>query len=79
MDCIAHQAPQSMRFTRQEYWSGVPFPSPGDLPGLGIKPALANGVFITEPPGKPIALTLGIPQYVYMSEDMENLVIKSRD
>ena len=37
MDC-AHQAPLSMGFSRQEYWSGLAFPSPGDLPGLGIKP-----------------------------------------
>ena len=35
---VAHQAPQSMGFSRQEYWSGLPFPSPGDLPGPGIKP-----------------------------------------
>ena len=36
---IALQAPPSMRFSRQEYWSGLPFPSPGDLPNPGIKPA----------------------------------------
>ena len=35
---IAHQAPLSMEFSRQEYWSGLPFPSPGDLPDLGIEP-----------------------------------------
>ena len=35
---LAHQAPLSMGFSRQEYWSGLPFPSPGDLPDLGIKP-----------------------------------------
>ena len=35
---IAHQAPLSMGFSRQEYWSGVPFPSPGDLPDPGIEP-----------------------------------------
>ena len=34
----AHQAPLSIRFSRQEYWSGLPFPSPGDLPDPGIKP-----------------------------------------
>ena len=38
MDCIAYQAPPSMEFSRQEYWCGLPFPSPGDLPDLGIKP-----------------------------------------
>ena len=35
---VAHQAPPSMEFSEQEYWSGLPFPSPGDLPDLGIKP-----------------------------------------
>ena len=35
---IAHQAPQSMGFSRQEYWNGLPFPSPGDLPKPGIEP-----------------------------------------
>ena len=35
---VALQAPQSMEFSRQEYWSGLPFPSPGDLPKPGIKP-----------------------------------------
>ena len=45
-----------MGFPRQEYWSGLPFPSPGDLPDPGIKlssPALADRVFTAEPPGKP--------------------------
>ena len=37
MDYIAYQAPLSMEFSRQEYWSGQPFPSPGDLPNLGVK------------------------------------------
>ena len=52
----AHQAPPSMGFSRQEYWSGLPFPSPQDLPNPGIKPmspALAGRFFTTEPPGKP--------------------------
>ena len=35
---VAYQAPPSMGFSRQEYWSGLPFPSPGDLPNPGIKP-----------------------------------------
>ena len=38
MDCVAHQAPPSMEFSRQEYWSRLPFPSPGDVPDSGIKP-----------------------------------------
>ena len=56
---VAHQAPLSMRFSRHEYWSGLPFPPPGDLPNPGIEPmcpvspALAGGFFTTEPPGKP--------------------------
>ena len=53
---VVHQAPLSMGFSRQEYWSGLPFPSPGDLPNPGIKhtspmsPALVHGFFTTEPP-----------------------------
>ena len=39
---VAHQAPLSMRFSRQEYWNGLPFPSPGDLPHPGIKPGLLH-------------------------------------
>ena len=53
---IARQAPLSMEFSRQEYWSTLPFPTPGDLPDPGIKPAalaLAGRFFTTEPPGKP--------------------------
>ena len=55
---VAHQAPLSMRFSRQEHWSGLPFPSPGDLPDPGIEPmspVLAGGFFTTEPPRKPRA------------------------
>ena len=46
---VAHQAPLSLGFSRQEYWSGFPFPPPGDLPDPGIKPvspALAGGFFL---------------------------------
>ena len=53
---VAHQTPLSMEFFRQEYWSGLPFPSPGDVPDLGMEPlspALAGGFFTTEPLGKP--------------------------
>ena len=39
---VAHQDPQSMELSRQEYWSGLPFSSPGDLPNLGIKPGLLH-------------------------------------
>ena len=54
---VAHQAPLSMVFPREEYWSGLPFPPPGDLPKPGIKPtspALAGRFFTTEPLGKPL-------------------------
>ena len=54
---VAHQAPPSMGFFRQEYWSGLPFPSPGDLSDPGIEPrspALQADALTSEPPGKPI-------------------------
>ena len=56
---VACQAPLAMEFSRQEYWSGLPFPPPRDLPNLGIEPtsfvspALAGTFFTTVPPGKP--------------------------
>ena len=53
---VAYQAPPSMEFSRQEYWSGLPFPSPEDLPDPGIKPmspTWAEGFFTTKPPWKP--------------------------
>ena len=52
----AHQGPLSMGYPRQEYWSGLPFPPPGDLPHPGIEPespALVSGFFTTESLGKP--------------------------
>ena len=55
---VAHQAPLSMEFSRQEYWSMLPFPTPGNLPNPGIKPtslaspALAGRLFITALSGK---------------------------
>ena len=59
---IAYQAPQSMEFSRQEYWSGLPFPSLGDLPNRGIKPrspTLQADALPFKPPGKP-GLNYGI-------------------
>ena len=59
---VARQAPLSLGFSRQEYWSRFPFPSPGDLPDPGIKPtspvslALAGKLFTTKPPGNISAL-----------------------
>ena len=53
---VAYQSPQSMGFSRQEYWNGLPFPSSVDLPDPGIKPgspALQAAALPSEPPGKP--------------------------
>ena len=61
---VACQVPPAMGLSRQECWSGLPFPSPGDLPGPGIEPgspALQTDALPSEPPGKPI-LTVG-PQF----------------
>ena len=52
---VAYQASPSMGFSRQECWSGLPFPSPGDLPDPGIEPrspALQADALLSEPPGK---------------------------
>ena len=52
---VAYQAPQSMEFSRQEYWSGLPFLSPGDFPNPGTEPrspALQADALLSEPPGK---------------------------
>ena len=60
---VAHQAPLSMGFSRQEYWSGLSCSPPGALPDPGIEPAspkspaLAGRLFTTEPPGKPQSKT----------------------
>ena len=53
---VARQAPLCLEFSRQEYWSGLPFSSPADLPDPGIEPgspALQAGSLPSEPPGKP--------------------------
>ena len=56
MECVAHQAPLSMGFLRQEDWSGLLFPSQGDLPDSEIEPVscTAGGFFTAEPLGKKI-------------------------
>ena len=57
LDYIAHQTPLSMGFSRKEYWSGFPFPSPGDLPDPQIEPrsiALQADSLPTELPGKSV-------------------------
>ena len=53
---VAYKAPPSMGFSRQEYWSGLPFPSPGDLPNPGTEPrspVLQADSLLSKPPGKP--------------------------
>ena len=54
---VAHHVPLSMGFSRQEYWSGLPFPPLGDLSGPGMEPSCpvfpSGGFFTPEPPGKP--------------------------
>ena len=60
---VAHQSPLFMGFPRQEYWSGLPSPTPGDLPNPGIEPkspALASRFFTTEPTPLPFAQTGGL-------------------
>ena len=68
---IARQAPLFLGLPRQEYWSGLLFPSLGDLPNPGIKPefpALGGRFFTTEPPGKPI-LIVGGPKLIPLEGD----------
>ena len=70
---VAYQAPLSMGFARQEYWSGLPFPTLGDLTDLGIKPTtspeLAGEFFTTEPPGKP-------HKYIYTYIQRERFMLR---
>ena len=61
---LTHQAPLSMGFSRREYWSGLPFPTPGNLPDLGIEPrspALQADSLSSEPPGKLEEYWSGLP------------------
>ena len=70
---VARQAPLSTGFSRQEYWSGLPGPSPGALPDPGTEPtapALAGGCFSTEPSGKPSILAWRIPWAVRGHRDL---------
>ena len=64
---VVHQAPLSMGFPRQEYWSRLALPSPEDLPDPGIEsasPTLAGGFPTTEPPGQPL-LKFSVLQFKY--------------
>ena len=70
---VAHQAPLSMGFSRQEYWSGLPFPSPGVLPDPGIEPrspARQEIVYHLEPPGKPIGWNMGTNYTCYFKKSI---------
>ena len=63
---VALQDPLSMEFSRQEYWSGLPCPSPGDLPDPGIEPespAFQAESLLSEPPGKPLCV---LPTYYFI-------------
>ena len=76
MDCSS-QAPLSLGFPRQEYWSGLPFPSPGDLPDPGIEPAsleppaLAGKFFTPEPNGNPSGRFRGLITLSFMGRHKE--------
>ena len=79
---IAHQAHLSMEFSRQEYWSGLPFPPPGDLPDPGVEPtspALAGGFFTAEPPGKYVIPQLAVikPSLNYLTEVISLLALQT--
>ena len=66
---LACQAPLSMEFPRLEYWSGLPFPPPGDLTDPGVEhgfPALQAGSLLSEPPGKPI--TKWVPWFLIVED-----------
>ena len=66
---VVYQASLSMGFSRQEYWSGLPFPSPGDLPDPGIKarsPALQAGALPSEPPGSTHKIWLYVDELMKM-------------
>ena len=70
---VAHQAPLSMGFSRQEYWSGLPFPSPGCLPNPGIEPrspTLQAGALASEPSGKPNGYTVSL--YFLMTNSLHS-------
>ena len=68
---VAYEAPPSMEFSRQEYWSGLPFPSPGDLPNPGIEPGsptLQADALLSEPPGKTHELHITVERQDELSE-----------
>ena len=62
---VAYQAPPSMEFSRQEYWSGVPFPSPGDLPNPGIEPGSPTSQADTLPSELPVVVYVNPELLIY--------------
>ena len=75
---VACQAPLSMEFSRKQYFSGLPFPSPGDLPDPGIEPgspALQADSLPSEPPGKPRSLQNYIPELWLGVGDWEQAIL----
>ena len=82
---VARQAPLSIGFSKQEYWSELPFPPPGDLPNPGIDPespvssALAGGFFTTEPPEKfPLALEGKVLTTGWPAKSLAYLILMKR-
>ena len=76
----AYKAPLSMEFSRQEYWNGLPFPSPEDFPHPGIEPrspALQADALPSEPPGKP--LVYKGPSYMNKKKSNEPIKIGKRN
>ena len=69
----AHQASLSVEFPSQEYWSGLPFPTAGDLPTQGLSSILLHWqqAFNTAPPGKPNDLSMPLPK-IYLKEQVEH-------
>ena len=74
---VARQASLSMEFSRQKYWNGLPFPSPGDLPDPGIEPrspALQADSWPSESPGKPQLITSQILGYYLLEFSMMGII-----
>ena len=78
---VAHQAPLSMEFSRQECWSGLPLPSPGDHPNPGIEPASAVSPTLQadslpgEPSGKPYHLEVLFHYFLFSLVVKENFIV----
>ena len=79
---VAHQAPLSMEFSRQQHWSGLPLSSPGDLPNPGIKPrspALQADSLPSEPPRKPLHTIEVLPQFGFKTCKLMRCWIKRQN